>query len=276
MSSFLDKVIFHLSQPKFNVIKTLFFNFKVLPFKTAVKLPVFIYGPTKFYWLKGKVEIHSQNIYRGMIKLGKNNEFFNGIDYSSFIDMGENARIIFDGPCAISNNYKIRVASNATLHFGAYTFLGSSIKFVCTYFISIGEYSRCAYESQFIDSNFHFVYNEKSKRTARRNGPIQIGSFNWIGNRTTINKGAKTKDYTIICAGSLLNKDFSHFQDEHQMLGGTPAKLLTSGIKRIFSTNIEKEIVSYFKKNETQETYLFNQDLKDDLDDIEYWFKHIM
>ena len=268
--------MYHLSQPKLNLVKTLYFNFRLLPFRVAIKFPIYIYGPVKFYWLEGKVEIHSSNIYKGMIKLGRNNEFFNGVDHSAFITIGTGGKLIFEGPCAISNNYKLRIADNAILKFGAYTFLGSSIKFICTNSISIGKYTRCAYESQFVDSNFHFVYNKKTKMTTRRNGPINIGEFNWIGNRTTINKGTFTKNYTIVCAGSLLNKDFSLIQEDYPMLGGTPAKVITSGLKRIFSTKVEDEIVSYFCENETESNYYFEKEFEDNLDSINYWFKNIM
>lgn len=239
MKNFIDKVMYQLSQPQLNLVKTLYFNFRLLPFHIAIKLPIYIYGPVKFYWLKGKIEIHYPNIYSGMIKLGRNNEFFNGVDKSAFINIGIGGKLIFEGPCAISNNYKIRIA-------------------------------------EIVDSNFHFVYNEKTRTTTRRNGPIYIGAFNWIGNRTTINKGAKTKDYTIVCAGSLLNKDFSLTPENNQMLGGMPAKLITSGLKRIFSTKIEDEVISYFNKNNEKNNYTFNEDFEDNLDSIKYWFKNIM
>ena len=54
-----------------------------------------------------------------------------------FILMEKNSKIIFEGPCAIGNNYKIRVTQNAELIFGAYTFFGSSIKFICSNKIKI-------------------------------------------------------------------------------------------------------------------------------------------
>lgn len=57
-----------------------------------------------------------------MIKLGRNYEYFNGSDGSSFIYMSPKSTIIFNGPCAIGNNYKIRVETNAILEFGEYTF----------------------------------------------------------------------------------------------------------------------------------------------------------
>ena len=275
MNSFIDKIMFHFSQPRLHPLKTLYFNLRLLPIHIAIKLPIYIYGPVKFYWLRGKIEISSQNIFSGMIKLGKNNEFFNGVDGSAFINMETNSKLIFEGPCAIANNYKIRIASNATLTLGAYTFFGSSIKLICTDSISIGEYTRCAYESQIIDSNFHFVYNENNKTVTQRSDEIKIGAFNWIGNRTTINKGTKTKNYTIIGTGSLLNKDYTLANEEKMMLGGSPAKCIASGLKRIFSTKIEDNIIDYYKKNKEVDIYKI-EEITDNFDDIIFWFEKIM
>ena len=211
----LDKLIYHCSQPRLRLLHSLFFNFKLLPIKQAIKLP-------------------------------------------------------------IGNNYKIRVTQNAELIFGAYTFFGSSIKFICSNKIKIGAYTRCAYESQFVDSNFHFVLNMKTGNVTRRESEILIGKCNWIGNRTSITKGSKTKDFSIICAGSLMNKDYTQNEENFIMLGGSPAKVLTSGLKRIFSTEIEKDIIYFFNNNPKANNYNLTSELSDDFKDIHYWFEHMM
>lgn len=272
----IDIILFHLSQPWIRIVKTIYLNFKLLPWHIAIKTPIYLYGPVSLYWLKGKIQIRSKNIYRGMIKLGRNYEYFNGTDGSSFIYMSPSSTIIFNGPCAIGNNYKIRVGTNAILEFGEYTFFGSSIKFICTDNINIGRYTRCAYESQIIDTNSHFVYNERNNKVTRKKGIIEIGAFNWIGNRTTITKGTKTKEETIICANSTLNKDFTKLEENNQMLGGTPAKLIASGLKRIFSTDIDRKLEQYFASYKDKEFYTVNSPFIDKYDDIIYWFKNIM
>lgn len=66
----IDIILFHLNQPWIRFIKTIYLNFKLLPWNIAVKLPIYLYGPVNLYWLKGKIEIKSNKIYRGMIKLG--------------------------------------------------------------------------------------------------------------------------------------------------------------------------------------------------------------
>ena len=60
------------------------------------------------------------------------------------------------------------------------------------------------------------------------------------------------------------------------MLGGSPAKVLTSGLKRIFSTEIEKDIIYFFNNNPKANNYNLTSELSDDFKDIHYWFEHMM
>lgn len=50
----IDIILFHLNQPWIRFIKTIYLNFKLLPWNIAVKLPIYLYGPVNLYWLKGK------------------------------------------------------------------------------------------------------------------------------------------------------------------------------------------------------------------------------
>ena len=72
MKNLFNKILFKLNYSKLNLVKTIIFNFCTLPFKTAIKLPVFLYGNVRFYSLKGKIEFDNCNIQRGMIKMGMN------------------------------------------------------------------------------------------------------------------------------------------------------------------------------------------------------------
>ena len=71
---------------KINILKTIFFNFKSLPFKQAIKFPIFIYSDTKLISI-GKIHIDSDDIHKGMIRIGKRN-FFAGFK-TQFINSGE-------------------------------------------------------------------------------------------------------------------------------------------------------------------------------------------
>ena len=55
---------------RLSLSKTIYFNFKCLPFRQACKLPIFIYHNTSIYRI-GKIEIKSKEIFQGMIQWGK-------------------------------------------------------------------------------------------------------------------------------------------------------------------------------------------------------------
>ena len=63
----------------FSLPKTIYFNFKMLTFKTACKLPILVHWWTKFKSLRGKVQIVSP-IRVGMIRIG-----FGGSGTATFI-----------------------------------------------------------------------------------------------------------------------------------------------------------------------------------------------
>ena len=56
------------------ILKTIWFNWKVFPASMAWKLPVYLYGKTKFRSLKGTIKING-HIFPGMIKIGKNDYY---------------------------------------------------------------------------------------------------------------------------------------------------------------------------------------------------------
>lgn len=265
-----------MSQPKVRILHSIYFNFKTLPFSQAIRLPILFYGPINIYMILGRVKIICDDLYCGMIKIGKNNEFFNGVDNNSFISLGEDSLVVFNGPCAISNNYVIRVSRNAKLSFGAYTFFGSNVRFICTTEIDIGKYTRCAYGSQIVDSNFHYVMDMKKKNVCRHFGKIVIGDYNWIGNHTSITKDCVTKPYTIVCSNTLLCKDYSVDSREHVMIGGIPGKIIKDSLSRIYSTDYEKLLNDFFNQNPNINNYVFDNCFKDNTDSIDKWFKTVM
>lgn len=104
---------------------------------------------------------------------------------------------------------------------------------------------------------------------ARKNGTIELGDFNWIGNSSTITQGTTTSDYTIVASGSLLNKNYIKINggiDEPLFLAGTPASLKAKGLKRIFSPNEQANIDLFFAQHPDSEEYILDKDFKDD-----YW-----
>lgn len=223
-------------------------------------MPIHIYGKVRLFMLNGKVEIKAP-IKTGMITIGSNVDSFALFDHSGFISLGSrDSKIVFEGDAQISVNCKIRVPFG-TLTFGKNVAVCSGTRIICNgSYITIGDYTRIAFNSVVINSGFHYIYNINEKTIKRPTGPIIIGAHNWIANRSTISTGAKTMPYTIICSGSLVNKDFTKITEENVMLAGSPAKVIKAGVKRIFNLNLEDELIRWFDNNPTENTLHVSQD----------------
>jgi acetyltransferase-like isoleucine patch superfamily enzyme len=223
-----------LSTKKVNWILTLYFNFRLLSFKQAMKLPIYIYGKWVFRYLGGKIIINSP-VQKGMIKIGVNLAGYVSTGKGT-ITLFKNSKIIFDGICNISQGCSLVVFTDAVLHFGHKVNLGDSVKIICSKKIYIGKRTDITWESQISDYNFHFIRDKETNLIRRLQMPVHIGEYNWIGNRTSVMPGVKLPDYTIVTSNSLINKDYVKTGvKEFSMLAGMPAKIVKTNCSRIYS-----------------------------------------
>lgn len=234
----------YIAKKWLNISKTIYINFRLLPFHHAIKLPIYIYGPVTFNSLAGKVEIQSKSIFTGMIKLGIQQGCFTACKRGAAILITKNAKIIFHGPCSFDYDYIIRVTNYGTLEIGAFSGFGSDIKLCCNYHISIGDYCRVAFGTVFMDTNYHYTINTDTNTVYRKDASIHIGNFNWIGNSCSIMKGTKTADHTIIGSKSFLNKDYTKdlVPGESVVIAGSPATITGKNMRRIFNVVCEDNL----------------------------------
>lgn len=256
-----------LNQPRLSLWRTIYFNFRTMPFRTAIKFPVFVYGRVRFFGLNGQVQFEKTDVKPGMVKMGINGDSFTLFDHTGFIQLGSSSsRIIFEGPCRIALNAKIRVPAG-TLRMGAYTRIGSGTKVICNGgTITIGELTGITFSCVIMNSSFHYTYDTNRQCYCNRTFNIEIGKRNWIGNQTTILGKTRTLDDTIVGTGSLLNRDYTKLDSKYPLLAGRPAKMVKCGIKRVFSPNTEVYVSSLFAGQE--QDFVESEELLDRQEDI--------
>lgn len=257
----LRHIELHLAFNRLRIWKTIYVNFRTLPFHIAWKLPIYIYGPTRLYSLAGNIEIKGP-IRRGMIMLGRDLGLFSAQHKSSMLFLDYNTKIVFSGPCRFDIGYAIRLTNNAIAEFGKYTRFGSGTQIIGDHHIKIGDYTGVAYNSCFMDSNLHFTVNIESGMVKNKAGEVIVGKYNWIACGSIIRKGTVTKEYTIVASRSLLNKDYTKQEGEFQTLAGSPAKIIGTSHKRIFSRAIEASLIQYFKTENHSEKHLTPEELQ--------------
>ena len=268
VKKFLRKTKDFWNLPKLNIFSTLYFNLRTMPFSVAIKFPVYIYGRVKFCALYGHVEFRNTSLKSGMIKFGKHSDMFYGCCEKSIISIGTKGKIIFEGPCLIGTGFYFNIFENAVLQMGKYVVFGKSLKIICLKEISIGNYTRIGFDSQIMDSNIHYIVDVAKKTVFRKCGTIQLGKFNWIGNRVSILKGTKTPNYTTAAACSVLNKDYTATCSQNIMLAGVPAKVVVQNVQRVFSFDIEKKIDHYFNTNPESNVLEWDECWEDNLESL--------
>lgn len=223
-----------------SIWRTLFFNFYMLPFRKAIKIPFIIGRNTYFYDLSGTILIEG-NITTGLIRFGffgEDTQMWNNDKTLLYIK----GKVLFKGSARFGVGLTIRVEKEGVLDIGKDVMVSNNSKIICYEKISIGEHSRIAWETQIIDTSFHFIKDVNTGTISQLNSKIIIGKNNWIGNRSSIMKGAVTPNYCIVASGSLVNKPLTF--PANCIVAGTPVKLIKENVYRVLMAE-EAEI----KKN---------------------------
>lgn len=71
--------------------------------------------------------------------------------------------------------------------------------------------------------------------------------------------GVKLPNYTIVASNSLVNKDFSLIE-EGSIIGGSPAKYLSTGYRRVENISMEHMIHAYYD-NGNNSDYIIPNDI---------------
>ncbi|MDD4993937.1 MAG: acyltransferase [Paludibacter sp.] len=251
LNNIFGRVEHLIYQPWFNPLATLYVNFRLCNFLDAVKFPIYIYGYPYFDLLNGSVQFNSK-VTSGMVKFGQNIGHFSSPKGKAYFFIEEKSILVFDEKCTFTLDTSLRLMKNCKVVFGKDVVIGDSVKILCENYIEIGEKTRIAYGSQIVDTNFHYIKDIENNMIQRKNCPIKIGSYNWIGNYSKIMKGCETSDWNIIASGSLVNKKF---QENNIIIAGSPAKVVAKNKQRIFSTELELDLDLYFKRNELCNEY---------------------
>lgn len=191
---------------KVDWVKTLYFNLKYFPFRTAVRLPFFIYHRTDLYVMKGKIVINVP-LKPGMVKIGPHGLGTQDVKYSR--TMWEvSGTLVVNGKASIGRGSRISIGQDAALTLGdKFTITGRS-SLICQKEITFGDECLLSWDILIMDTDFHHITDEEDK-TINYPRPIRIGNHVWIGCRNTILKGVSIADNVIVSANSTITKSIT-------------------------------------------------------------------
>ena len=209
----------------FGIPKSLIFNFKYLPFKQAVKLPIIISRYCSLLELDGEVIIKSSIIKPGMIMLGIGSLGIIDKKFNrSIIELGEKSKLILEGKIRLGNGFKI--SSNGEVIIGNNFVMTGDSKIFCAKKIIFGENCLVSWNVLIMDTDVHVI--KFSNSLVNKDEEINIGNNVWVSCNSVILKGTTIKDNTVIGASSLVNKKFDM---GNIILGGNPAKIVKKDIE---------------------------------------------
>lgn len=220
------KKFFAIFKP--SLLYSIYFNFRVLPFKQAIKLPFHVHVKPTIMCNTGKIIIDSPTVSHYMIRLGSQRT---PISQPRDFIIKNRGTIVFKGKCRLGHHILIQVGRNGYLEFGDQTGLNTGSRVVCRKKIIFKYKARISWDCQFYDTNFHPVIDMVSNKPIKMNAPIIIGENVWIGHNVIISKGVKLADGIIVSSGSVVKKSFS---TPNSIISGNPAEMIDDGYKADF------------------------------------------
>jgi acetyltransferase-like isoleucine patch superfamily enzyme len=206
-------------------LRTIYFNFKYLPFHQAIYMPVFISRHVYLADMKGNVSLLGQ-ISTRQIRIGyKAVGIFDHKRSRSIWDVRGN--VTFKGEAFIGHGCKISINTNASVVFGDKFAMTAESSIACSNNIEFGDGCLVSWETLIMDTDFHKIFDENMQQI-NESRPIFFGDRSWIGCRCLILKGAKIPTGSIIAANTTVGS--RPIIGENRIFGGNPVSELRKNI----------------------------------------------
>lgn len=206
----------------FSIPRSIWFNFRYLPIRQALRLPVWIAPNT-----------HIRNMWRGGMAIinPKFNSIHIGYHVADAIDCVGSHTIIniqktgvfrIEHDAHIGRGAVICVNPNGKLIVGNKFAVSGSTSFVCSKEIIVGHDVQFSWNSLVMDSDAHKIYDERGQLISN-SGAITIGDKVWIAANVTILKNSVIGNNCIVGCDSLVNKPVL---SDNCIIAGIPAKVV--------------------------------------------------
>jgi acetyltransferase-like isoleucine patch superfamily enzyme len=236
-----------------NLFKTIYFNFRVMPFQEAIRLPIWLFGKIEIPVCTGNVKWLSSSPHTGGWIIGNDCMRIQDnirpdvtiIELAGTLILGEHGKI--------RNGVVLRVYGVTCIEEDVN--VGYRCKIICKDKIHIGSLTQISWECQIFDTNFHY-YVKDDRMIQRTEGEVYIGSHCWIGNRTSIMKDSYIADGCIVASNSLVNHNLK--SSPRCLIAGIPARKVANNCQRLFESEqwqLKTKLDGYFSNNPNNMTY---------------------
>lgn len=190
-----------------SILKTIYYNFKIFPFKVALKIPMFVGDTAKIYGSKKGCICIKGTIKRGMLSIGRSYGsygIYRGI--KSILTFGKHGSLVIRGRVAFCTEFKITI--NGVLDLGENFDVNNGFNCICKDSISFGDNCLLGWDVTVLDSDGHSMYVDG--KLSLEKIPVKIGNNVWIGAKTAVLKGTQISDNSIIGLGTLVSGKYEN------------------------------------------------------------------
>jgi acetyltransferase-like isoleucine patch superfamily enzyme len=190
-----------------SILKTIWVNFRYLPFRQAIYLPILLHSHSNVKILRGGETIWKCPIKFGILRIGSRSA--NIVDYISV-----HTTVQITGKLIINGNVWIGAGCRIFSHKSSILTIGNNVKITGNSFIDchkkiyLGNDCMISWNCQFIDSDYHKIIDNSSKQL-NLNRNIIIENNVWIACNCIILKGTHIASGSIIAAGSVVSKNLN-------------------------------------------------------------------
>lgn len=205
--------------------KSIYLNFRKLPLRQAVMLPILIYR-TKLRHISGDIVIDSDKMKIGLVKIGFGETQTTDIHRErTIIDI--RGKVVFRGGCKFGTGSRISVDEDASAEFGSNFNATAQLKLICKKSMTFGKNNLLSWNCLLMDSDQHHIFDKENGEKINDDRPIKIGDNVWIGCDTTILKGTEITDNVIVGAESVV---IGKHNESFVAIAGNPAKIVKRNI----------------------------------------------
>ncbi len=202
------------------VPRSVWFNFRWLPWGQALKLPV---------WIAPNVRVKS--MWRGGIVLAdaRFNSCHIGFHCADAVDcygvhtivcVKPGGRWLVESGLHVGRGAIVNVNSEGVLRTGRNFAVSGTTGIVCSKSVSIGDDVQFSWNSLVMDSDAHRVYDVDGKWVNEPRDVI-IGSKVWVAANVTIMKGSVIGDNCVVAGNSMVNRAIG---ESDCVIAGVPAR----------------------------------------------------
>lgn len=230
---FLKKIVKSISF-LWHLPKTLYVNFRALPFSQAKHLPIHCCSRVSIMGLQRNSIVIKSSVHNGMISIGldalSGSPLGSRKHKQSVFRFSPGSKIIFVNGGGFASGNTVLLGKGAQLILGN----DFSTNVLCNFFVTkkivFGDDCFCGWNVSVRDGDGHYITDYETGEKLNPPEEIVIGSHCWLCSDSTVMKGVTVADDCVVACNSLVTKPCT---ESHAIYGGSPAKLIKRNVSFI-------------------------------------------